>query len=353
MRITAIDCHPVWIGHRNQLLLKISTDQGLYGWGESGFSGRERAVIGAVDHYRELLIGRDPMLPGAIWQELYRSQYFEGGRVLTAAISAIDIALHDIRGKALGVPVHQLLGGRVRDRVPALASTFAAPGPEMIEEAQSFVADGFQAIRLQRGGKAARPRADDNHVGVVSHRHAPRGNVDFFWSVLSHRQRPYKTAACSCNARLRRNGAEDGCRLPTAAYVSVKKPLLDTVQHPLHAKSVGKFSIIVAPRLHIERGCYLSAVSETFEQLLCLFTVLHHEDMRGASHRFGVIIVGRVKSDSGPLEFCVHDLSTHCLVFHRHTVRAITQHFHDLTKTALRIEGERLLACCREEQIVR
>ena len=152
MRITAIDCHPVWIGHRNQLLVKVSTDQGLHGWGESGLSGRELAVVGAISHYRELLIGRDPMQAGALWQELYRGQYFEGGRVLTAAISAIDIALHDIRGKSLGVPVHQLLGGRHRSRVPALASTFAAPGEAMLDEARAFLAEGFQAIRLQRGG---------------------------------------------------------------------------------------------------------------------------------------------------------------------------------------------------------
>ena len=168
MRIAAIDCHPVWIGHRNQLLLKITTDSGLYGWGESGFSGRERAVIGAIDHYRELLIGRDPMRIGAIWQELYRSQYFEGGRVLTAAISAIDIALHDIKGKALGVPAYELLGGKVRDRIPALASTFAAPGPAMIEEAQEFVADGFRAIRLQRGGRDANPHEPWESIGETT-----------------------------------------------------------------------------------------------------------------------------------------------------------------------------------------
>ena len=168
MRITAIDCHPVWIGHRNQLLLKISTDQGVHGWGESGLSGRERAVIGAVDHYRELLIGRDPMQSGALWQELYRGQYFEGGRVLTAAISAIDIALHDIRGKALGVPVYQLLGGRQRDRVPALASTWAAPGPEMIAEAQEFVAAGFRAIRLQRGGNDGNPHEPWDAIGETA-----------------------------------------------------------------------------------------------------------------------------------------------------------------------------------------
>ncbi|TGV81857.1 mandelate racemase/muconate lactonizing enzyme family protein, partial [Mesorhizobium sp. M2D.F.Ca.ET.145.01.1.1] len=106
-----------------QMLVKVETDHGIFGWGESGLSGREKAVAGAVEHYREFLVGRDPMQTGRIWQEVYRSQYFEGGRVLQAAISAIDIALHDIKGKALGVPVYELLGGKQRDRIPTFAST--------------------------------------------------------------------------------------------------------------------------------------------------------------------------------------------------------------------------------------
>jgi galactonate dehydratase len=163
MKIAGITCFPVWIGHRNQLLVKIWTQDGIVGWGESGLSGRELAVMGAVEHYRELLIGRDPRRIGAIWQELYRSQYFEGGRVLTAAISAIDIALHDIKGKALGVPVYELLGGRQRDVVPSLASVFQPPGGAMIEEAQAFAAEGFQAIRLQRGGGRGGTEAEDIH----------------------------------------------------------------------------------------------------------------------------------------------------------------------------------------------
>ena len=150
MKITDVEAFPVWVGHRNQLLVKVTTDEGLAGWGESGLSGREKAVVGALEHYRELLIGRDPMQIGAIWQQLYRSQYFEGGRVLTAAMSAIDIALHDIKGKALGVPVWQLLGGKQRDRVPSLASTASEPSPGMIEEALEFKEAGFAAIRLSR-----------------------------------------------------------------------------------------------------------------------------------------------------------------------------------------------------------
>ncbi len=152
MKITAVHAFPVWVGIRNQLLVKIETDEGVFGWGESGLSGREKAVVGAIEHYREFLIGKDAFKIGAIWQEMYRSQYFEGGRVLQAAISAIDIALYDIKGKALGVPVHELLGGKQRDRIPTFATTHAAPGPEMIEQARQLVAAGWTAMRLSPSG---------------------------------------------------------------------------------------------------------------------------------------------------------------------------------------------------------
>src|SRR5215212_7123731 len=143
MKITDIKPLAVWVGSRNQLVVKIETDEGIYGLGESGLSGRELAVIGALKHFREWLIGKDPMQIGAIWQEMYRSQYFEGGRVLTAAIGAIDIALYDIKGKALGVPVYQLLGGKHRDRIPAFATAPADPGPEMIEQAKHLREAGW------------------------------------------------------------------------------------------------------------------------------------------------------------------------------------------------------------------
>jgi galactonate dehydratase len=155
MRITAIKAYPAWVGIRNQLLVKVETDDGVHGWGEAGLSGREKAVIGALEHYAQFAVGRDPMRPGALWQEMYRSQYFEGGRVLTAAISAIDIALHDIRGKALGVPVHQLLGGKHRDRVPTFATTSAEPGPEMIDQGRLLMEKGWTCFRLTCAGHGA------------------------------------------------------------------------------------------------------------------------------------------------------------------------------------------------------
>jgi galactonate dehydratase len=147
MKITDIKTYPVWIGRRNQLIVKVETDEGIYGWGEAGMPSREMAAIGAVNHYREWLIGRDPLRMGALWQEMYRSQYFEGGRVLAVAISAIDIALYDIAGKALGVPVYQLLGGKQREWVPCFATTKAPMGPELVEDAQLLAERGWPAIR--------------------------------------------------------------------------------------------------------------------------------------------------------------------------------------------------------------
>jgi galactonate dehydratase len=151
MQIVDIKTFPTWVGSRNQLVVKVETDAGVVGWGEAGVSGRELAVAGAIRHYREFLLGKDPMRRGALWQEMYRSQYFEGGRVLTGAISAIDIALHDIAGKALGVPVYQLLGGKHRDYIPCFATTAAPMGPRLLEDAQLLIERGWSVIRTTPG----------------------------------------------------------------------------------------------------------------------------------------------------------------------------------------------------------
>jgi galactonate dehydratase len=157
MKITDIKPYPVWVGFRNQFIVKVETDEGIYGLGEGGLSGRELAVKGAVQHYREFLIGKDPLKRGALWQEMYRSQYFEGGRVLTAAISAIDIALHDIAGKALGVPVYQLLGGKQRDLIPCFATMGGASYEEWRDNAQLLIGQGWNVIRTW----IAQPHYDD------------------------------------------------------------------------------------------------------------------------------------------------------------------------------------------------
>jgi galactonate dehydratase len=151
VKITEVKPYPVFVGSRNQCLVKVETDSGLYGWGESGVSARELAVVGALRHFREILIGKDPLNVGGIWQELYRSAYFEGGRVLTGAISAIDIALHDVKGKALGVPVYQLLGGKQRDFVPGFATTEPGTLEQIIDDVKLLLANGWRVIRANPG----------------------------------------------------------------------------------------------------------------------------------------------------------------------------------------------------------
>ena len=148
MKITEVMPYPIFDGRRSFMLVKVSTDEGIEGWGEAGVTYRELAVAGAITHYRELLVGQDPMDIGAHWQRMYRSQYFEGGRILTGAISAIDIALHDIKGKALGIPVHQLLGGKQRDYVPAFCTAGGNSNDEVIENAKEYMQNGWQAIRV-------------------------------------------------------------------------------------------------------------------------------------------------------------------------------------------------------------
>ena len=160
MKITDIKAFPVQ-GDGTQLVVKVETDEGIYGVGEAGIPNRALAVIGAIRHYREFLLGKDPMRIGALWQEMYRSQYFEGGRILTAAIAAIDIALHDIVGKALGVPVYQLLGGKQRDYVPCFATTQVQSAEQLIADANLLIENGWNVIRTgmaQRNQDIFEPR---------------------------------------------------------------------------------------------------------------------------------------------------------------------------------------------------
>ncbi|WP_010521551.1 mandelate racemase/muconate lactonizing enzyme family protein [Aquimarina agarivorans] len=158
IKITAIKTFPVRIENGNQLIIKIETDQkDIYGWGASGLSGRELAVVGAVKHYANFIIGKDPRRIGALWQQMYRSQYFEGGRVLTAAISAIDIALHDIKGKLFEVPVYELLGGKQREFIECFASLKFDSKEELISKAHTLKKAGFTAIRLYEASEGAAP----------------------------------------------------------------------------------------------------------------------------------------------------------------------------------------------------
>ena len=151
MKITAIKHFTLHANFRNVFLVKIETDAEIYGIGEGGISGRERAMAGMVDHYIPLLIGRDPRQIEDIWQMLYRRQYFEGGTIMAAAISAIDIALWDILGKSLDAPVYQLLGGRSRNWVPCFTDGGILNDDACVEKARELVAKGWEVLRFIPG----------------------------------------------------------------------------------------------------------------------------------------------------------------------------------------------------------
>src|SRR5579871_2799856 len=125
----------------------IDTDEGIYGLGEAGITGRELAVHGALEHFKPLLIGQDPFRIEHIWQMLFRGGFFPAERILTAAMSAIDVALWDIKGKALGVPVYELLGGRVRDRVLTYNHNRGDSVEALVASCQQAVAQGWKVLR--------------------------------------------------------------------------------------------------------------------------------------------------------------------------------------------------------------
>src|ERR687886_1739686 len=102
-------------------LVKITTDSGLIGWGETTLEGKPKSTHAAVDELTDYLLGKDPLRIEHHWQHIYRSAFFRGGPVLMTALSGIDQALWDIAGKHFGVPVYQLLGGAVRDRIRVYA----------------------------------------------------------------------------------------------------------------------------------------------------------------------------------------------------------------------------------------
>ena len=147
MKITSVRTHVVG-DVRPFLFVVVETDEGISGIGEAGITWREAAVAGFIEALTPSLIGEDPFRSEHLWQVMLRCGFFPGGRIGAAAISAIDIALWDIKGKALGVPVYELLGGRVRDRVVAYPHVPDDTVENMVELARQRVADGWQFVRF-------------------------------------------------------------------------------------------------------------------------------------------------------------------------------------------------------------
>ena len=148
MKITDVKTFPLHNGSRNYLFVKVETDEGIYGVGEFGLTWKEEAGVGAVQHMKGDLVGQDPMNIERIWQTLFRGDFFPGGRINMAAQSAIDIALWDIKGKALGQPVYMLLGGRMRDRVVCYTGIGGRTAADTAQAARQRVAEGWKYLRM-------------------------------------------------------------------------------------------------------------------------------------------------------------------------------------------------------------
>lgn len=137
---------------RNFITLKVETDEGIYGLGDATLNGRELTVASYLtDHLIPCLIGRDPFQTEDIWHYFYRGAYWRRGPVTMAAIAAIDIALWDIKGKALNTPVYNLLGGRSRTGAMVYGHANGRDIEETLDAVASFQEMGYLAIRAQSG----------------------------------------------------------------------------------------------------------------------------------------------------------------------------------------------------------
>ena len=127
---------------RGYFIVRIDTDAGIHGLGEAGIRNWSGAIAQAVDHLSELIVGADPWQTERLWQLMFRGGFFPAGKVYACAISAIDIALWDIKAKAAGLPVYRLLGGPVRDK-GAIRTAFAPA-----EQAELAAARGARKAEL-------------------------------------------------------------------------------------------------------------------------------------------------------------------------------------------------------------
>lgn len=157
MRITELRVHTCFAMWRNWVFLELVTDGGLVGVGEATLEGRELTVVGHLDDLRRVVLGRDPMDLRAIVRDLTRDPFWVGGYVAQSGLAAVEIALWDLIGQALKVPVWQLLGGRVRDRIRVYANGwyFGVDAPaEWGERAGEVVELGYDALKFDPFGTA-------------------------------------------------------------------------------------------------------------------------------------------------------------------------------------------------------
>lgn len=166
MKITSIETFlvaPRW------LFCRVATDEGIVGWGEPVVEGRAETVRAAVRELEPLLIGSDPLRIEDTWQLMSKGTFYRGGPVLSSAVAGIDQALWDIAGKYLGVPVHVMLGGAVRDRVRLYTWIGGDSPQEVVDEAHRQVGAGLTAVKMNASAQMS-PLATVQEVSAVVER---------------------------------------------------------------------------------------------------------------------------------------------------------------------------------------
>ena len=157
MKITDIKPFVVDCFRTNFVFVKIYTDEGIAGVGEGTLEYKEKAFLGALEHIKEYLVGKNPLNVEQHFHNIYRDAYWRGGPVLMSALSAVEMALWDILGKYLNVPVYQLLGGKVNDRVRIYVNGWFAGArepKEFAEKAKQAVKRGVTAMKWDPFGKS-------------------------------------------------------------------------------------------------------------------------------------------------------------------------------------------------------
>ena len=150
MKITALKTFvvaPRW------LFLKIETDEGISGWGEPVLEGHAETAEAKIKEITDFLVGKNPLMIEDIWQSIYRNGCYRGGPILMSAISGIDMALWDIKGKYHDVPIHALLGGKVRNKVRSYCWIGGDRGEDLISSAKSMIQSGFDAVKFNVCGE--------------------------------------------------------------------------------------------------------------------------------------------------------------------------------------------------------
>jgi galactonate dehydratase len=149
LRISSIKAFAIQGPVSDLCFVRVTTDTGLIGWGEGSLPGKCSAVAEAIREQAELVLGMDPLRIEQVWQRMVRHAYWKAGPILSSSVSAIDMALWDIKGKAYGAPVHELLGGAVRDKIWLYANIGLSNDPaELRDRAAKALSMGYSAVKF-------------------------------------------------------------------------------------------------------------------------------------------------------------------------------------------------------------